>query len=84
MIGKKLTLLKKGKTTAGESWKEITAIILLPTAILRDLPYPYGNMNMTIWGVALSRVVIFIAVLNSQNCMGSIYTAIIAAAGYGH
>src|SRR3990170_1566713 len=50
--GRRLTLLKKGKITAGELWKGITAIIRLPTAILRDLPYPYGNMNMTIWGVA--------------------------------
>lgn len=84
MIGKKLTLLKKEKITAGELWKEITAIILPLTAIYRDLPYPYGNMGIMIQGNALSQAVMCIAAPNFQNCMGSISTAIIAAAGYGH
>ena len=46
--------------------------------------HPYGNMVMMTTGIALSQVVICIGVLNFQSFMGNIYTAIIAAAGYGH
>lgn len=46
--GKKSTSLRKGKTTAGELWKGITALIHHLIAILRDLPCPYGNMGTMI------------------------------------
>ena len=84
IYGKKLILLKMGKTTAGELWRGITAIILLLAAKLPGLRFLYGNMVMTMKADVLSQVVTCIVGQNFKNFTGNIYTVIIVTSESGH